>query len=58
MRHRMVGTALLAFAVLGVVFVKYSLNGQPVTSFNPASNHAYISDGERQGEMEWFRVSP
>ena len=38
--------------------MRYTANGNPVTSFNIATNRSYTgSDGERVTETEWFRVS-
>ncbi len=38
--------------------MRYTANGQSVTSFNIASNRRYrTADGEQREETEWFRVS-
>ena len=38
--------------------MRYTPNGQSVTSFNIASNRRYrTADGEQREETEWFRVS-
>lgn len=38
--------------------MRYTPNGQPVTSFSVASNRRYtISSGEQREETEWFNVS-
>ena len=38
--------------------MRYTPNGNPVTSFSIATTRSYTgSDGERQQETEWFRVS-
>ena len=37
--------------------MRYTPNGNPVTSFSIATNRNYTgSDGERREETEWFRV--
>ena len=37
--------------------MRYTPNGNPVTSFSLATNRTYTtSDGERREETEWFRV--
>ena len=38
--------------------MRYTPNGNPVTSFSVATNRRYTtSDGEKREETEWFRVS-
>ena len=38
--------------------MRYTPNGNPVTSFNVATNRRYTTaDGEQHEETEWFRVS-
>jgi single-strand DNA-binding protein len=38
--------------------MRYTPNGQAVTSFSIATNYKYTApDGERREETEWFRVS-
>ena len=38
--------------------MRYTANGNPVTTFNIATNRNYTgSDGERHKETEWFRVT-
>ena len=38
--------------------MRYTPNGQAVTSFSVATNYRYTtSDGEQREETEWFRVS-
>ena len=38
--------------------MRYTPNGQAVTSFSVATNYRYTtSDGERREETEWFRIS-
>ena len=38
--------------------MRYTPNGNPVTSFSVATNRRYTtSDGEQREETEWFRVS-
>ena len=38
--------------------MRYTANGNPVTTFNIATNRNYTgSDGERRKETEWFRVT-
>jgi single-strand DNA-binding protein len=38
--------------------MRYTANGNPVTSFNIATNRNYTgSDGEKHTETEWFRVT-
>lgn len=37
--------------------MRYSQNGNPVTSFSVAVNRVYTAGGERKEETEWFRVS-
>ena len=37
--------------------MRYTPNGNPVTSFNVATNRTYTtSEGEKREETEWFRV--
>lgn len=37
--------------------MRYTPNGNPVTSFSLATNRTYTaSDGERREETEWFRI--
>ena len=38
--------------------MRYTPNGNPVTSFRVATNHRYTTgEGEQREETEWFRVS-
>ena len=38
--------------------MRYTPNGNPVTSFTVATNRRYkAADGENREETEWFRVS-
>jgi len=38
--------------------MRYTPNGQAVTSFSVATNYRYTTaDGERRDETEWFRIS-
>jgi len=38
--------------------MRYTPNGQPVTSFSVATNHRYkTAEGEQRDETEWFTVS-
>ena len=37
--------------------MKYTPNGQPVTSFSIATNRKYTTNDERREETEWFNVS-
>ena len=38
--------------------MRYTPNGNPVTSFTVATNRRYrTSDGENREETEWFRIS-
>ncbi len=37
--------------------MRYTPNGQSVTSFSIASNRRYTSGGEQREETEWFNVS-
>ena len=38
--------------------MRYTPNGDPVTSFNVATNRRYTTkDGEQREETEWFRVT-
>ncbi len=37
--------------------MRFSPNGNPVTSFSVAVNRVYTAGGERKEETEWFRVS-
>ena len=36
--------------------MRFTPAGQPVTSFNVATNRAYTTNGERKEETEWFTV--
>ena len=37
--------------------MRYTPNGNPVTSFNVATNRTYTTaQGEKREETEWFRV--
>jgi single-strand DNA-binding protein len=36
--------------------MRFTPNGQPVTSFNVATNRTYTTAGERKEETEWFTV--
>ena len=36
--------------------MRYTTNGNPVTSFRLATTRSYTSGGERQQETEWFTV--
>lgn len=36
--------------------MRYTANGNAVTTFSVASSHTYSRDGERKEETEWFRV--
>lgn len=37
--------------------MRYTPNGDPVTSFSVATNRRYTSQGEQREETQWFRVS-
>lgn len=36
--------------------MRYTANGNAVTTFSVASSHTYTREGERKEETEWFRV--
>jgi len=36
--------------------MRFTPNGNPVTSFSVATNRVYTANGERQEETEWFTV--
>lgn len=37
--------------------MRYTPNGNPVTSFSVATNRRYTVEGEQREETQWFRVS-
>lgn len=37
--------------------MRYTPNGNPVTSFSIATNRVYTANGERREETEWFSVT-
>ena len=37
--------------------MRYTPNGNPVTSFSVATSRRYTTQGEQREETEWFRVS-
>ena len=37
--------------------MRYTPNGDPVTSFSVATNRRYAVQGEQREETQWFRVS-
>ncbi len=36
--------------------MRFTPNGNPVTTFSLATNHSYTKDGEKKTETEWFNV--
>lgn len=37
--------------------MRYTPNGNPVTSFSVATNRRYTTQGEQREETEWYRIS-